>query len=445
MKSKYLLLIPIVFFGARVSALVEITEIMYDHEGTDTKKEWIEVYNNSESAIDLTTYKLREADTNHAIKSYGGSGLVPARGYGIIADSPIDVESELAGALIFDSSFSLSNSGEELSVINPDGSTDNSILYDVSLGAKGDGNSLQKIDGAWISTSPTPGAENKPGGTEVKTETFSESSSSLDSTKTSSSNSKQKPKTFYLEVTIPNAIFVGENVAFKAKTFDENENELTYSHYRWSFGDGGFSTEANPVHVYDAVGDYIVYIESTSGIYTETNKQRIHVYEKPFIIDSVSGDNLVIKNISSNETDIGGWSVMSGGLLYIFPKHTYLLGKSSLRVSSNITGFVFGYDTVLASPSGGIIGVVQKVTTEPSSGVKLSQQASFSKAGSVHSNATVETGDNKPLQASVAASGTKTGTWIWLSMFGLVLSLGLVLLYFLQKKHTLIDEIEIIE
>jgi len=99
------LLIPL-----SVKALV-ITEIMYDVPGTDTGREWIEVFNNGDSNIDPTQFKLFENSSNHVITlpeiytnstSYLGVGE-----YAVIADNPtkfIEDWPEYSG-LLFDSVF----------------------------------------------------------------------------------------------------------------------------------------------------------------------------------------------------------------------------------------------------------------------------------------------------------------------------------------------------
>ena len=43
---------------------IKITEIMYDLEGTDTDREWIEVHNETGTEIDLTGWKFYDG-SNH--------------------------------------------------------------------------------------------------------------------------------------------------------------------------------------------------------------------------------------------------------------------------------------------------------------------------------------------------------------------------------------------
>ena len=68
-KKLLLVFIGVIFFSgfSLARAEVVINEIMYDLEGTDTGREWIEIYNNSNSSVDLSSYKLFEADTNHEL------------------------------------------------------------------------------------------------------------------------------------------------------------------------------------------------------------------------------------------------------------------------------------------------------------------------------------------------------------------------------------------
>ena len=62
---------------------------------------------------------------------------------------------------MFESSFSLSNTGEEIGLVDSSGNTTNKITYSSSLGGKGGELSLQLLDDVLISAIPTPGEENK--------------------------------------------------------------------------------------------------------------------------------------------------------------------------------------------------------------------------------------------------------------------------------------------
>ena len=88
MKSSFIL-IPLLFLflNFKTSALI-FNEIMYDPAGADTDREWIELLNESNNTVDLTSWKFFEANTNHGLSSFQGSLTIPIGGYVIIANNP---------------------------------------------------------------------------------------------------------------------------------------------------------------------------------------------------------------------------------------------------------------------------------------------------------------------------------------------------------------------
>ena len=143
-------------------AQVVVSEIMYDLPGADTKREWIEIHNTGSAAVDLMGWKLFEASTNHAIATTtaGQSLILGADAYAIIADNPtiFFVDWPKFNGALFDSTFSLSNTGETLvlrdaTTINVDTAT-----YNSDMGAAGDGNVLVRSGTTFVPQAPTPGS-----------------------------------------------------------------------------------------------------------------------------------------------------------------------------------------------------------------------------------------------------------------------------------------------
>src|SRR3989338_719449 len=169
-RKTILLFILIILLSPRSfgRANLQINEIMYDLKtGSDDGREWVEIYNGSNIPVDLSTYKFFEADTNHKIKLAQGSTNVGAFGYAIIVSDLTKFKTDWSGVAgtIYDSTFSLSNSGETLAIknIQQDSSLNvvDQFVYSSSMGGAGDSNSLQKINGVWQGAKPTPGEENK--------------------------------------------------------------------------------------------------------------------------------------------------------------------------------------------------------------------------------------------------------------------------------------------
>src|SRR3989344_4737293 len=77
-------LIPEVSFAG-----VVFSEIMYDlEEGSDSGREWVEIYNGSNSGVDITNWKFFENDTNHSLVLIQGNAVLEQNGYVIIVSDP---------------------------------------------------------------------------------------------------------------------------------------------------------------------------------------------------------------------------------------------------------------------------------------------------------------------------------------------------------------------
>ena len=132
--------------------------MMYDLNGSDSNREWIEIY--SDEGVNLSTYKFYEAGTNHKISFISGNETF--LDYAIIADDSekflLD-NPDFSGNL-FDSSFSLANTNESLAIKNSSLDIIYEITYFSNWGASGNGKSLQLINNSWFECIPTAGKDN---------------------------------------------------------------------------------------------------------------------------------------------------------------------------------------------------------------------------------------------------------------------------------------------
>lgn len=105
-------------FSHANSAPVIISEIGA-HEAADS--EWVEIYNQSEIAVDLTSWKFFEENTNHGLKSSQGDLTIDPKEYAIIANVPakfIEHHPDFVGTIIDSSWSSLKESGELIGLID---------------------------------------------------------------------------------------------------------------------------------------------------------------------------------------------------------------------------------------------------------------------------------------------------------------------------------------
>ena len=156
----FLLVVPI-------SQALVINEIMYNPEGNDNNREWIEVYNEENNVLDLTGWRFYEDETHHRLTLTQGanSSVLPYEYFVIVQDTETFLQDyPNYSNKIIDSSFLLSNTGELLIIENSTQETFDSIIdifyYSFQQGGDGDGMSLCKIDELWQNCIPTPGFEN---------------------------------------------------------------------------------------------------------------------------------------------------------------------------------------------------------------------------------------------------------------------------------------------
>lgn len=151
-------------FAIGASGKIIITEIMFDPDGTDSKREWVEIYNDSEDDIDVASWKFFEGGSNHGLSFVDGSSILESGGYAVIVD---DKNSFLADypefeGMLIDSAFSLSNTGEEIALKSSLEKVEFSLSY-IPAKDGSSGYSLEVDDGQWRRSYKklgTPGQEN---------------------------------------------------------------------------------------------------------------------------------------------------------------------------------------------------------------------------------------------------------------------------------------------
>ena len=106
---------------------IKITEVMYNPTGSDSKREWIEIYNAGNCSVNLSEWRFWESNkdfdqskNNHRLKLYRGSWVLEPGDYAIIASDAKTFANEhpSASCTLIDSSFSLANYGEEIEIKN---------------------------------------------------------------------------------------------------------------------------------------------------------------------------------------------------------------------------------------------------------------------------------------------------------------------------------------
>ena len=151
----YAKMILAALFLINLSYGLQISEIMYNPEGSDNNHEWIEVYNNDTEPVDMKIVKLRTGETDHAL----ADGMLAPGGYAVISQDNATFLSDYGfnGTCIDSSWASLSNSASEVMVLKNSTFVFDNVTYEPLAE---EGMSLCRNSSLFYECSPSPGAEN---------------------------------------------------------------------------------------------------------------------------------------------------------------------------------------------------------------------------------------------------------------------------------------------
>ncbi len=364
------------FLGFKIAcAEVLINEIKY----SPTTSQWIEIYNNTDSDVDITTYKILDnsVKTGHSISAYNnGSNLIPKNSFGIIAKVPEDFSAN--NFPIFKSALNIKVSADNVVLKNNLGeNVGATVIID---GSATDGNSLQLINNEWKVSLPTPGLINKisiivtpntpSGGGPILTSSpdISTTTSSNNNDNVANSLSSFSTSTIKTKISVPTLAYARLPIKFQASTTGLYGETLHLGKYFWNFGDGDFKEQVNQfgnfTHTYAYPGDYVILLEYYQNPYSEipdtVNKTNIKIIPLDISISKVGDEKdffIELSNNSPYEIDVSGWILSNGIKQFVLPKNTIILSQKGITLAPKITNFVSGDEKnlKLISPTGEII------------------------------------------------------------------------------------------
>lgn len=352
-----------------IFAQVKITEIMYDLEGGDADREWVEILNTSSQDIDLSGWRLFEGDTNHKLTHIQGSQLLAPGSFAVIVDKAEIFLSDWPSfqSMLLDSSFSFNNTGELIEIRDVDLNTIDAVTYNSEWGASGDGNSLQLINGNWISGVPTPGLQNNTGisGEDDIEDTGGGETIYVETTSIQSS--------FPVDLQIfanagdDRVVIVGADTEFRGKALGLKKEPLTEARFLWNFGDGTIKEGEAVLHVYRYPGDYIVILTVSSDKYAASDRIVVTAIAAKISISFADGSKIGLTNHSNAELDISWWKLQSGNASFTLPKDTAILPNSTLTLAFEVTGLapINLRDVALLYPNGIRVSVTAGETSKP--------------------------------------------------------------------------------
>lgn len=342
--KKLLLVLFLLIGGLTYSHALIINEIMSNPIGDDGGREWIEVYNNSSSTVDISgvTISIKGGSFVSVTAVSGGTTLSP-EGYAIISSTvtgatkfPQDYPA-YSGPL-FRSSVSLVNTGVTSIEIKLHG-----VSADIlsSYTAAKEGFTFSRIGGSFSLGSPTPGVENQ-----VATEdTQVQATSTSNTTNTQAGIAQASPPLadIVLYMPIEKIVVAGAEATFSVFGLTRAGKQIENLTYMWAYGDGGQGVGSTTPYRFAYPGYYLVQVEGGNGYVYGTGRMSVRVVPPDIAITSIHtgkyGAYVDIENQNSYDLDFSQWKLVIDGVSFPFPKNTLIAGNSVTHLSGLAMGF----------------------------------------------------------------------------------------------------------
>ncbi len=317
-----------------------INEVMSNPIGDDSGREWIEVYNNTESDIDLTTLTISVKGGSFVpVTPVSGGATIGAHGYGIIGSTVSGTTRFMQdytgySSPLFRSTISLVNTGVTSLELKLQGSSAEVLS---SYTAAKEGSTYSLINGSFITAPPSPGAENKTATEEdvVSTTTPSGNQATLPQASPPSAD-------IILYLPSEKVVVAGAPALFSVYSTNRAGKSIDAMLYTWSFGDGGQSVGSSTLYRYFYPGRYVAQVEGTNGLIAGTGRMNVRVVSPDISVSPIGvgkyGTYVDITNPNSYDLDISFWKLSLDGALFAFPKNTLLINGVT-RIPSGALGF----------------------------------------------------------------------------------------------------------
>lgn len=147
-----------------VWARMTITEVMYNPAGSDTGREWVELYNSGNEAVEIEAGQKGWRINDGANHVFASGVVVPPGGFVLVASNPATFAAQYGNTLsVMKSALSLNNTSGTLSLVDADGGVVDTVSYTKSLGGFEDGMSLHRVGSTFAPGVPNPNGPPMPG------------------------------------------------------------------------------------------------------------------------------------------------------------------------------------------------------------------------------------------------------------------------------------------
>ncbi len=354
-KTMHCLLLGIVSifaFPAYATAQVVISEIAWMGDAraeNGSYCEWVELFNSGTEAVSVSEWTLSFNTTNVLIT---GNVSIPAGGFFVIERYTENAcPDPVLGVSDFGGSFGngLPNGGATLILKDASDAEVDKVTGGENWSIGGSNETKQTaqrtVSGVWVTGSPTPAgatvaSASTTGGTGTTTITTTARTQTTSSgrsgggrvvVRSTTPKVRIEPEPLALSINAPTIAYVNQTISFEVESEGPGKTILNSLEHTWSFGDTFTGTGKTPTHRFMYPGEYTVVVESQYAKQIAQARHEISILPASLTLSRGQKGEVVIKNLSAHEIDLGGFTLQSD-VGFVFPRFTIIKQGGTLTV-----------------------------------------------------------------------------------------------------------------
>ena len=409
-----------------VYADVRISEFLYNAEGADGGKEFVEIINTSKSPVQSDAIKLIEHGRKHSIAT--SVQLQPGE-YAVIVPSPEQFQNnypQFNGVILDSTNFALNNTESTLSILYKDKNV-HSISYSKENGANGDGNALYVSEQNVLSTHPPTPGNGKRGITQATHTTAQKQVGSAP--REVQSEGKSLSELIVLLTYTPEILFTASEAIYTAVKNSKGQTKQLLGG-TWNFGDGTVRYGAEVQHAYLYPGTYTISFVET-GADSVTAQISVEVLTPKIRVEQVDTSFVRFFNDHTFTLDVSDWMVKTGRNIFTFPPYSFIQEKKSTVIPLLLTET----EPIIIVTKGGGEFLPETLKTLEIKGENR-EKYTIQKTESVEKEPNTEQTSNTISKKKEEKKRTDKNTlvFIWIALFFGILVMAGVPMYILTKE-----------
>lgn len=318
-----------------------INEVAWMGTETSANDEWIELYNSSETAVNVDGWTLIDNDELRIELS----GTVDGNEHVVLERTD---DSSAPGDAFVVYTGALTNGGKTLTLLRSDGSIEDQVAGGSDWESIGGDNetkeTAQRTNEGWVTEAATPGAANaadsEPEQDTTQSTSTATTSSQIDTESEDDDGRKgenvrisltEPDNELTLTVDAPEVGYVKQPMTFSVAPDGIGETLMESLSYTWSFGDATTGAGDSATHTYEHPGTYIVVVEATFSKYTARTRHEVTVLPVAFSLGRNDDGDVQIHNDAQYEVDLSNFQ-LRGARELLIPEHTILTAKGTITV-----------------------------------------------------------------------------------------------------------------